>query len=261
MPSTRSSSRPRADAAPPPCMPPLSTFQEVVLLLDASRTQVNTWSSLAAGAQAFCAILAACAPLRAARLRVTTFASTSTDVYVGPVRGAASNVDYDHAPSPGPAAPLDALVRALRKSPSSAPKLLVLVSGACVVVPCPILGPSHNVTPCCSRRRRRSQNHTRRCICRSRNRSSRTKRHTRVVPWGKTQRSTGRRRTGLASIQLLALLALLWQSSSTSCSRSGSKRSGGGAWNATDVHSRWSTICLPDSHSQVNACSTRRLIS
>jgi len=132
MPSTRASSRPRADAAPPPCMPPLSTFQEVVLLLDASRTQVNTWSSLAAGAQAFCAILAACAPLRAARLRVTTFASTSTDVYVGPVRGAASNVDYDHAPSPGPAAPLDALVRALRKSPSSAPKLLVLVSGACV---------------------------------------------------------------------------------------------------------------------------------
>ena len=137
----------RQQAAPPLPVPPLppiqpvsrplgeaSSVQEVVLLVDGSRFMGSLWPELASGAAHFCATLAACPALRRARLRVTVFNARCADVYVGPngadigERVSASLLQLRCA---GPAAPLDALVRAVATSRRVAPpKLVVLLSGA-----------------------------------------------------------------------------------------------------------------------------------
>jgi hypothetical protein len=122
----------RAQAIARP-MGEVCSVQEVVLLVDGSRTMASLWDEVASGAAHFCATLAACSALRLARLRVTVFNARCTDVYVGP-----NGVDVGERVSSsllelrcaGPAAPLDALVRAVTKSRRVAPKLVVLLSGA-----------------------------------------------------------------------------------------------------------------------------------
>ena len=109
------------------------SVQEVVLLVDGSRTMASLWPEVASGAAHFCATLAACQALRLARLRVTVFNARCTDVYVGP-NGADVGEHVSNSllelRCAGPAAPLDALVRAATKSRRVAPKLVVLLSGA-----------------------------------------------------------------------------------------------------------------------------------